>query len=88
MNGTELAQYCRSRGLYPEQIRRWRSACEQANDLADGKARQDADCLKAERKRSKALEREMRRKEAALAETAALLTLGKKANAIWGGEEE
>lgn len=88
LSEAELAQYCRSRGLYPEQIRRWRSACEQVNDLADGKARQDADCLKAERKRSKALERELRRKEAALAETAALLTLRKKANAIWWDEEE
>jgi transposase len=35
------------------------------------------------------LERELRRKEKALAETAALLTLSKKARAIWGdGEAE
>ena len=34
-----------------------------------------------------ALERELRRKEAALAETAALLTLSKKAQAIWGDNE-
>jgi transposase-like protein len=40
-------------------------------------------------KKIKALERDIKRKDAALAETAALLTLGKKANAIWGkgGEE-
>jgi transposase len=37
-----------------------------------------------------ALEKELRRKEAALAETAALLVLKKKASAIWGedGEEK
>jgi hypothetical protein len=35
------------------------------------------------------LERELRRKDKALAETAALLTLRKKAQAIWGdGEDE
>jgi transposase-like protein len=28
LNETELAEYCRSRGLYPEQIRAWRAACE------------------------------------------------------------
>ena len=84
----ELAEYCRRRGLYPEQIRRWWAACEQPNDLADGKARDDAGAVKIERQRSKTLERELRRKEAALTETAALLTLRKKANAIWGNEDK
>ena len=88
LSEAELAEYCRRRGLYPEQIRRWRASCEQANDLADGKARDDAEAVKTERKRSKELERELRRKEAALAETAALLTLRKKAAAIWGDADE
>lgn len=39
-------------------------------------------------RRIKELEREPRRKERALAETAALLTLRKKASAIWGGGED
>ena len=39
-------------------------------------------------KRIKTLERELRRKEAALAETAALLVLRKKLNALWGEEGE
>jgi len=34
------------------------------------------------------LERELKRKNAALAETAALLTLSKKARAIWGESED
>jgi hypothetical protein len=37
-----------------------------------------------EKKRSKQLERELQRKEKALAEAAALLVLRKKLNAIWG----
>ena len=32
MNEAELSAYCRERGLYAEQIREWRKACEQAND--------------------------------------------------------
>jgi hypothetical protein len=42
--------------------------------------------LPGEQARIKELERELRRKEAALAETAALLVLRKKAVALWGEE--
>lgn len=85
LSEVELAEYCRRRGLYPEQLRRWRTSCEQANAQSQSAARQEADALKAERRRTRDLERELRRKNAALAETAALLTLRKKARAIWGG---
>ncbi len=88
LSEVELAEYCRRRGLYVEQIQRWRVSCEQANDKAAADARRDTEAMKSERKRSRELERELRRKEAALAETAALLTLRKKARAIWGDEDE
>lgn len=84
LSESELAEYCRRRGLYPEQIGRWRSACEGANDRADASEREHREAVKTEKARSRALERELKRKESALAETAALLTLRKKANAIWG----
>lgn len=32
MNDAELAEFCRAQGLYPEQIQRWKSACQNAND--------------------------------------------------------
>ncbi|WP_200348346.1 transposase [Halochromatium glycolicum] len=32
LNEADLSVYCRRRGLYPEQLRSWRRACEQAND--------------------------------------------------------
>ena len=32
MNEADLADYCRRRGLFPEQIKAWRMACELAND--------------------------------------------------------
>jgi transposase-like protein len=84
----ELAEYCRRRGLYPEQISRWRASCEQANDRSDQIAARQSETGKAERKRIRELERELRRKDAALAETAALLALRKKVQAIWGDEEK
>lgn len=84
----ELAEYCRRRGLYVEQLERWRASCEQANDLTADAARRDSEAVKAERRRARDLERELRRKDAALAETAALLALRKKARAIWGDEDE
>lgn len=88
LSETELAEYCRRRGLYPEQVRRWREGCEQANDRVQEASARDSETVKVERKRNRALEKELRRKEAALAETAALLTLRKKARAIWGDEDE
>jgi transposase-like protein len=30
LNAAELGEYCRKRGLYPEQVQAWRTACEQA----------------------------------------------------------
>ncbi len=44
--------------------------------------------MQRERQRVKHLERELHRKDKALAETVALLVLRKKAQAIWGDAEE
>ena len=86
LNEAELGEYCRKRGLYPEQIQTWRQACEQANR---GVGRpQLSETAQADRQRIRELERELRRKEQALAETAALLVLRKKAQAIWGEPED
>lgn len=89
MNEAELSVYCRQKGFYPEQIRQWREACEQANDWDHSRKQRLKETRKADEKRIRELERELRRKEKALAETAALLVLRKKARAIWGeGEDE
>lgn len=85
----ELAEYCRNKGLFVEQVIAWKDACMQAN----GGVAQQATRLRRELRQKdhelKAMEKELRRKEAALAETAALLVLRKKAEAIWGdGEDE
>lgn len=88
MNEAELSVYCRERGLYPEQIRTWREACEQANDWDRAQNKRLKESRRADVKRIKELEWDLRRKEKALAETAALLVLRKKAQAIWGGVED
>jgi len=88
-NEAELAEYCRRKGLYVEQITAWRKACLQANANSAAQAKAQREQTKNDRKQIKALERELHRKEKALAETAALLVLQKKAQAIWGdGEDE
>lgn len=90
-NEVELAEYCRRKGLYVEQVQAWRAACEQANATSEEQGRVTRAQDKAARKRIKALEREVERKNAALAEAAALLVLQKKVEALWGrgkGEDD
>lgn len=86
LNEAQLDEYCRKRGLYPEELQRWRQSCEQAN--AQAKPRRAPAETRREAHRIQALERELRRKDKALAETAALLVLRKKAEAIWGQDED
>jgi transposase-like protein len=89
LNEAELNEYCRKKGLHAEQVRQWREQAEQAMSGGLVSSQVHRQALQAEKRQREALERELRRKEKALAETAALLTLRKKAQAIWGeGEEE
>ncbi|MCC6008891.1 MAG: hypothetical protein JJU40_14620 [Rhodobacteraceae bacterium] len=68
LNEAELSEYCRSRGLYPEQIRVWQEACERANDWDRAASRQIARETKEAQQRIRDLERDRARKEKALAE--------------------
>lgn len=84
LNEVLMAEYCRSKGLFVEQVLAWRDACMQANG---GIAQQAARLQKELRQKDQDLKKvtqNLRRKDAALAETAALLVLRKKINAIWG----
>jgi transposase len=82
----ELGGFLRREGLHEEDLARFleevRSAAIAGLTSPKKAARGD------EQKRIKDLERELKRKEAALAEAAALLVLRKKAGALWGGEGE
>ena len=81
MSEVEVSEYCRKKGLFPEQIQQWKQSCISGNQSEADKRKQQAQERKADKKRIKELERELKRKDAALAETAALLVLRKKLNA-------
>lgn len=80
-----MGEWLRGQGLHSEHIALWEQ--ELATIVAD-----KDDATKAEnqllKKKLKETERELARKEKALAELAALLALKKKAAAIWGDDEE
>jgi transposase-like protein len=87
MTESELSAYCRTKGLYPEQVKRWKEACIQGAQSSEVQRKEDKQESKRDKKRIKELERELNRKEKALAETAALLVLRKKLNAFWEESE-
>lgn len=83
----ELSEYCREKGLYPDQVKGWRQACLDGQSASVSRTQSERVQSKADKKRIRQLERELNRKEKALAEAAALLVLRKKLNALWGDED-
>ena len=79
----ELGEFLRRNGLHEADLTRWR---EEA--LAGLGNRRQEKARASEVKRIRELEKELRRKDKALAETAALLVLKKKAQAIWGDGDD
>lgn len=88
LSENELAEYCRRKGIYVEEIKEWKDQCLNANSTGNVDPTKLKDSLKEEQIKNKELQKELRRKEKALAETAALLVLRKKAQAIWGDNED
>jgi len=84
MNEAQRGEYCREKGLYLEQIERWRQECLQGMGGACGQQ----DHLRHARNEIKRLKRKVDRKDKALAESAALLVLSKKFQALGEDEEQ
>ena len=84
----ELSEYCREKGLFPDQVKQWQENCLQANSNIPGQIAELMQQDKSLQKELRLTKKELQRKEAALAETAALLVLRKKAEAIWGTSDE
>lgn len=84
----ELGEYCRRKGIFPEQIDGWRKAFIANSSNHQALKKGVAGESKEDKNRIRELERELRRKDAALAETVALLVLRKKLNAYWGSDDE
>jgi len=87
MNEVQLSEYCRIKGLYAEQVDQWKAAALSGYQRNEQTEREKARSRQDDKKKIRELESALRRKEKALAETAALLVLSKKCEAIWGDEE-
>lgn len=82
----ERAAWCRKHGLFTHHIEQWK-----ADALAATQPRPSKGLSMEERRLKKEiadLKKELNRKDKALAETAALLVLKKKAQSIWGDPED
>jgi transposase len=82
----ELGAFLRREGLHEPDLARFREEVRSAAVAGLSARRKARAGSSEEHKRIKTLERELKRKEAALAETAALLVLRKKLNALWEDE--
>ena len=87
MNEQERSAWCRAQGVYPQQLVEWRQSATEALGAPQTERSSPAQA-KADRRRIKELERDLRRKDKALAETAALLVLTKKLEAIFPRHED
>ena len=88
MSEAEISQYCREKGLYREQTVEWKQDCLGGFQSSQSQAKEIKIQAKADKAEIKSLQRELRYKDKALAETAALLVLRKKLNALWGDDNE
>ena len=76
MSEADKSAWCRTNGVYSAELGKWRASATAA--LAEPEeARASPQATRADRKRIKELERDLLRKDRALAETAALLVLSK-----------
>lgn len=81
----ELGAFLRKEGVHKAQLEQWRVAMIDALSAPAKKKRSKSS---KETKRIRELEKDLRRKEKALAEVTALLALKKKLEAIWGDEDD
>lgn len=84
LNEEQKGIYLREKGLYSVHVERWQQEFVEAYASRKKKTRGGDP----RQKRIKELESDLWRKDKALAETAALLVLKKKAQAIWGDPED
>jgi len=84
----ELGAFLRGEGVHEAEVEQWRAAILEAGTSALESGVAKGSARSADGRRVKELERELRRKDKALAETAALLVLQKKVREIWGDGDD
>jgi len=80
MGEEQRSQYCREKGIFPHHLETWRLSFIESEKVA---VTLDKAQLKTLKEENALLHKEIRRKDKALAETAALLVLQKKFQALW-----
>ena len=87
MTETEKGEYCRQHGLFIEQLKQWRQTCLAGFQTQPAVDRETQQTISQKDKQIKRLEKEINRKDKALAESAALLVLSKKYRGYLDDEE-
>ena len=83
LSGETLHAWCREKGLFAHQLQTWREAFLTGSEPA---TRDSRSAVRELQSKNDLLERQLRRKDKALAEAAALLVLQKKFQALWADE--
>jgi transposase-like protein len=86
MKAEEKAAWCRRSGIFTHHLDQWKKDAISAMTLKRTKEKTESE--KHFKKEIAALKKDLSRKDKALAETAALLVLKKKAQEIWGEPED
>lgn len=86
LDEAEFGAFLRREGLHDEDLTRFREEVRVAALVGLEGSKKARPGASEDQKRIKTLERDLKRSQAALAETAALLVLRKKAVALWGEE--
>lgn len=81
----ELGEYCRNKGIFSHHLETWKA---EFLGSYGAKKTDNLNELKELKSENKALSIELRRKDKALAEAAALLILKKKVHDLWRNEED
>ena len=87
MNELNKGAWCREHGVYLADLERWQTHASNALAEQSQKVLASPKQTQQDKQRIKELERELLRKERALAETAALLVLSKKLEVIFCSSE-
>jgi len=86
LNAQQLSEYCRAKGLYPAQVARWKAACIAGADAQPAADQAMKSKLQQSDQKMTDLKKQIRRKDKALAESAALLVWQKKFQSLWEDE--
>jgi len=87
LSNEALGAFLRREGVHESHLEAWRKEMLRALDRAAQPSRRSRRS-RTDARRIKALERELKRKDKALAEAAALLVLQKKVQALWGDGDD